>query len=118
MQGNGFMWKIPCTAECIGHGGVEEKTAYVLLGKFENCMGRECTFVEAVIPLNEILFDRDIPVWDDHTWAYIYKQLKPEHDPFVIVGWALDIKGQLPNMMRTWRRCINGTSVESARFFF
>ena len=80
------------------HGGVEEKTAYVLLGKFENCMGRECTFVEAVIPLNEILFDRDIPVWDDHTWAYIYKQLKPEHDPFVIVGWALDIKGQLPNM--------------------
>lgn len=80
------------------HGGVEEKTAYVLLGKFENCMGRECTFVEAVIPLNEILFDRDIPVWDDHTWAYIYRQLKPEHDPFVIVGWALDIKGQLPNM--------------------
>ena len=80
------------------HGGVEEKTAYVLLGKFENCMGRECTFVEAVIPLNEILFDRDIPVWGDHTWAYIYKQLKPEHDPFVIVGWALDIKGQLPNM--------------------
>lgn len=61
-------------------------------------MGRECTFVEAVIPLNEILFDRDIPVWDDHTWAYIYRQLKPEHDPFVIVGWALDIKGQLPNM--------------------
>lgn len=80
------------------HGGVEEKTAYVLLGKFENCMGRECTFVEAVIPLNEILFDRDVPVWDDRTWAYIYKQLKPEHDPFVIVGWALDIKGQLPNM--------------------
>lgn len=80
------------------HGGGEEKTAYVLLGKFENCMGRECTFVEGVIPLNEILFDRDIPVWDDHTWAYIYKQLKPEHDPFVIVGWALDIKGQLPNM--------------------
>ena len=35
------------------HGGVEEKTAYVLLGKFENCMGRECTFVEAVIPLND-----------------------------------------------------------------
>ena len=63
------------------HGGVEEKTAYVLLGKFENCMGRECTFVEAVIPLNEILFDRDIPVWDDHTWAYIYKQLKPSAEP-------------------------------------
>ena len=80
------------------HGGVEEKMAYVLLGKFENCMGRECTFVEAVIPLDEILFDRDVPVWNDHTWAYIYKQLKPEHDPFVIVGWALDIKGQLPNM--------------------
>ena len=85
--GSGFMWKIPCTAECIRMAAWKKKTAYVLLGKFENCMGRECTFVEGVIPLNEILFDRDIPVWDDHTWAYIYKQLKPEHDPFVIVGW-------------------------------
>lgn len=96
--GNGFMLEDTVYGRMHPHGGVEEKTAYVLLGKFENCMGRECTFVEAVIPLNEILFDRDIPVWDDHTWAYIYKQLKPEHDPFVIVGWALDIKGQLPNM--------------------
>lgn len=88
-------YRVPQNASAWRRG---RKTAYVLLGKFENCMGRECTFVEAVIPLNEILFDRDIPVWDDHTWAYIYKQLKPEHDPFVIVGWALDIKGQLPNM--------------------
>ena len=77
---------------------LEEKRAYVLLGKFENCSGRQCVFVEAVIPLLEMSFDGELPLWNDHTWAYIYKQLKREYDSMVIVGWAMDIKGQLPNM--------------------
>lgn len=76
----------------------EEKTAYVLLGRFENYAGRECTFVEAAIRLEEMDFDGELPMWNDHTWAYIYKQLKHEYDSMVIVGWALDIKGQLPNL--------------------
>lgn len=77
---------------------LEEKRAYVLLGKIENCSGRQCVFVEAEIPLPEMEFDGELPLWNDHTWAYIYKQLKREYDSMVIVGWAMDIKGQLPNM--------------------
>lgn len=80
------------------YDSLEEKRAYVLLGKIENCSGRQCIFVEAVIPLTEMEFDGDLPLWNDHTWAYIYKQLKHEYDSMVIVGWAMDIKGQLPNM--------------------
>lgn len=76
----------------------EEKKAYVLLGRFEIYAGKQCVFVEAAIPLLDMAFDGEMPMWNDHTWAYIYKQLKHEYDSMVIVGWAMDIKGQLPNM--------------------
>lgn len=75
-----------------------EKTAYVLLGRFENYAGRQCTFVEAAIRLEEMNFEGELPLWNDQTWAYIYKKLKKEYESMVIVGWAMDIKGQLPNM--------------------
>lgn len=78
--------------------GAGEKRAYVLLGKFENHSGRACVFVEAAILLEDILFDGDLPRWNDSTWAYIYNQLKKEYDDMSIVGWALDIKGQMPSM--------------------
>lgn len=77
---------------------VQEKRAYVLLGKFENYAGKQCVFIEATICLEEMEYDGVVPLWSDQTWAYIYKQLKREYDSMVIVGWALDIKGQLPNM--------------------
>lgn len=80
------------------YNSLEEKKAYVLLGRFENYSGCSCVFVEAAIPLTEIDFDGELPLWSDQTWAYIYKQLKREYDNMVIVGWAMDIKGQLPNM--------------------
>lgn len=80
------------------YSGAEEKRAYVLLGRFENFAGRQCIFVEAAIYLEEITFDGDLPLWNDQTWAYIYKQLRKEYDSMVIVGWAMDVKGQLPNM--------------------
>lgn len=75
-----------------------EKTAYVLLGRFENYAGKQCTFIEAAIRLEEMRFEGELPQWNDKTWAYIYKQLKHEYDSMVIVGWAMDIRGQLPNM--------------------
>lgn len=77
---------------------LHEKTAYALLGRFENCQGRQCTFVQAAMELTEITFDGELPVWSDHIWAYIYKRLKDEYDSTVIVGWALDNRGQLPDM--------------------
>lgn len=80
------------------YSSLDEKKAYVLLGRFENYAGKQCVFVEAAIPLLDMAFDGEMPMWNDHTWAYIYKQLKHEYDSMVIVGWAMDIKGQLPNM--------------------
>lgn len=80
------------------YSSLEEKKAYVLLGRFENYAGKECVFVEAAIPLREMVFEGELPLWNDQTWAYIYKQLRHEYDSMVIVGWAMDIKGQLPNM--------------------
>ena len=75
-----------------------EKAAYVLLGRFENFTGRQCTFTEGAIRLEEINFDGELPQWNDNTWGYIYKKLKKDYDDMVIVGWAMDIKGQLPNL--------------------
>ncbi len=75
-----------------------EKAVYVLLGRFENYFGKQCVFIEALIPLEEITFEGGLPVWNDKTWAYLYKKLCQEYDNMVIVGWAMDIRGQLPNM--------------------
>lgn len=78
--------------------GQWEKTVYVLLGRFENFTGKQCIFLEAAIRLEEMEFESELPVWNDQTWAYIYKQLKKEYDNMAIVGWALDLRGQFPNL--------------------
>lgn len=80
------------------YSNMEERRAYVLLGRFENYAGRACVFVEAAIFLEEMVYDGELPLWNDGTWAYIYKQLRKEYDDMIIVGWAMDIKGQLPGM--------------------
>lgn len=80
------------------YSSMEERRAYVLLGRFENYAGRACVFVEAAIFLEELMYDGELPLWNDGTWAYIYKQLRKEYDDMIIVGWAMDIKGQLPGM--------------------
>ncbi len=80
------------------YDGQWEKSAYILLGRFENYTGRQCTFIESAIRLEEMDFDGELPQWNDNTWGYIYKKLKKDHDNMVIVGWAMDVKGYLPNL--------------------
>ena len=80
------------------YDALQEKTVYVLLGRFENLIGRQCVFVEAAICLEEIAFEGECPVWSDDSWAYLYKKLKHAYDNMVLVGWAMDIRGQLPNL--------------------
>lgn len=75
-----------------------EKTAYVLLGRFENIAEKQCIFVESAIHLEEMRFEGSLPIWTDHTWSYIYKRMKKEREDMAIVGCALDIRGQLPGM--------------------
>ena len=91
--------KLPKDIRQIGRPDVGERI-YVLLGRFENYSGRQCTFVEAAIQLEYLEFDGEIPRWSDREWAYIYKRLKNEYDSMVIVGWALDHRGCLPNMTK------------------
>lgn len=80
------------------YGSLAEKTVYVMLGRFEDFGGRQCTFVENVIEMEQIQFDGNLPVWNDDTWSYLYRMLGHEFDEMIIVGWAIDIRGQLPNM--------------------
>ena len=40
------------------YDALQEKTVYVLLGRFENMIGRQCLFVEAAICLEEIAFKK------------------------------------------------------------
>lgn len=76
----------------------EEKSAYVLLGKFEEFSGKYCVFVESAIRLTKMQFEGGLPLWTDRTWAYIFKHLNKEHDDMAIVGCAIDIRGQQPGM--------------------
>ncbi len=75
-----------------------EKTAYVLLGRFEELNGKWCTFVESAICLEDMQFDGSLPLWTDHTWAYIFKNLTHRHDEMAITGCAIDVRGSLPKM--------------------
>ena len=40
------------------YDALQDKTVYVLLGRFENMIGRQCVFVEAAICLEEIAFKK------------------------------------------------------------
>ena len=44
------------------YSNIQEKSAYVLLGRFENYSGRDCVFVEAAILLEEIAFEGELPI--------------------------------------------------------
>lgn len=75
-----------------------ERMVYVLMGHFDNFCGCDCTFVEDAVEVREIDFQGNLPVWTDESWKYLYRRLRPEHEDMVIVGWAIDICGQMPGM--------------------
>ncbi len=75
-----------------------EKMVYVLLGSFEKDRDRQCIFIKAAIALEEIAFDGDVPVWNDDSWAYLYRKLNHAYDDLVITGWAFDVRGQMPEL--------------------
>ena len=80
------------------YAGNREKAVYVLLGKFEDYSEKPCVFIEAAICIEEIQFEGDVPVWNDETWAYLYKKLRHVYDDMVVVGWAVDIRGNVPHL--------------------
>lgn len=80
------------------HGKHTEKMVYVMLGRFDDFAGHACIFVEDVVKMNEIEFNGKLPIWNDDSWGYLYRKIRPEHENMIIVGWAVDICGQFPSM--------------------
>lgn len=79
-------------------GRCAERIVYVLMGHFDNFGGCDCTFIEDAVEMREVDFQGNLPVWTDESWKYLYRRLRPEHENMVIVGWAVDICGQMPGM--------------------
>lgn len=75
-----------------------EKMVYVMLGHFDDFAGYTCIFVEDAVEMREVEFSGKLPVWNDDSWGYLYRKIRPEHENMIIVGWAVDIRGQLPGM--------------------
>ena len=80
------------------YGQYAEKMVYVMLGRFDDFAGHTCIFVEDVVKMNEVEFNGKLPQWNDDSWGYLYRKIRPEHENMIIVGWAVDICGQLPSM--------------------
>lgn len=73
-----------------------DKQVYVLMGHTENSNGRYATFVEAAIRVEEIEFERNVPLWNNQVWKSVFLSVKQQYENLIIVGWALDLKGFPP----------------------
>ena len=69
---------------------------FVLMGHTECSAGKYTTFIEAAITVDDITFIRSIPVWTNQVWNRIYMEIKRAYDNMIIVGWAMDQKGNAP----------------------
>jgi LysM repeat protein len=72
---------------------IAEKRVFVLMGHTECEEQRYATFVESVISVRDIDFERNIPVWNNRVWNAVFGEIKNSYEDAVIVGWAVDIKG-------------------------
>ena len=89
-----------------------EKEVFVLMGHTEHMDGRYATFVEAAIPVREIAFKGLIPMWTNHTWSEVFREIKRLYEDMIIVGWAINIKGMslkmTPELERVHREHFGG----------
>ncbi len=75
-----------------------EKRVFVFMGHTE-CIDRNyITFVEAAIPVRELHFSENLPLWSSHAWNDVFREIKRAYEDSIIVGWALDIKGLSPKI--------------------
>lgn len=70
-----------------------EKRVFVLMGHTERMEGRYATFIEAVIPVNDMEFSGGIPRWNNKIWSGVFREIKRIYEDMIIVGWVLDAKG-------------------------
>jgi len=90
----------------------KEKRAFVLMGHTERMEGRYATFIEAVIPINEMEFSGGIPRWNNKIWNDVFREIKRLYEEMIIVGWAIDRKGMplqvSPELERVHREHFGG----------
>lgn len=74
-----------------------EKSVYILMGHTESSGGKYATFIEAAIPVWDMEFEYNIPVWSNRIWNNIFQEIKRNYEELIIVGWAYDRKGYRPD---------------------
>ncbi len=72
-----------------------DNSVYVMMGHTESSNHKYATFVEDVIEVTEIEFERNIPMWTNKIWSRVFNEIKREYENLIIVGWAMERKGFL-----------------------
>ncbi|MBO5259765.1 MAG: hypothetical protein J6B26_05210 [Agathobacter sp.] len=74
-----------------------DKRVFVFMGHTECADGKYKTFIEGVIPVYDIEFREGIPVWNNHSWSEVFREIKRNYTDSIIVGWAFDQRGTKPS---------------------
>lgn len=75
-----------------------ERCVFVLMGHTECASGIYTTFIESVIPVQEIGFEKNTPIWTNQAWSSVFREIKRAYESLIVVGWALDLKGIAPRI--------------------
>lgn len=74
-----------------------DQRVFVFMGHTECEDGKYKTFLEGVIPVYDIEFQEGIPVWNNHSWSEVFREIKRNYTDSIIVGWAFDQRGVKPS---------------------
>ncbi len=74
------------------------KRVFVLMGHTQCQEGNYATFIDAVIPVPKIEFQQLTPLWTNQCWSDIFKEIKRAYEEYIIVGWAMDLRGFSPRV--------------------
>lgn len=74
----------------------EEKRVFILMGHTTCAKGEYTIFVEEALPVQNIMFSNNTPIWTNRTWSEMFREIRRSYEDYIIVGWALDLKGAAP----------------------
>lgn len=77
---------------------LQERRVFILMGYTQHTEGNYTSFVEAVIPVCDIRFEGNVPVWTNLIWNEVFREIRRQFENLIVVGWALDLKGISPKM--------------------
>ena len=86
------------------NGGKNQRSVYVLVGHTECASGRYATYVEGAIEVQEITFQMGVPQWNNKAWNYVFLEMKRCYEEAIIVGWAVDRQGIVPEPTLEYER--------------